>query len=82
MLNPATQPLPDWNEFTEYLRDHPGTMVRLRSGVYVQPLFEKAEDESCSDGFVYENFRWYTTGKSLTSRDFDMMSLITEKVPS
>ncbi len=75
MLNPATQPKPDWNEFTQYLLDHPGTFVLLRNGYYVKPVFEPAEDEHCVDGFGDENHRWKTDGTSITSVDFDMMEL-------
>ncbi len=75
--NPATQPAPDWNEFTEYVRDNPGTFVRIRNGYFVQPIFHKAEDQHCSDGFHDDatNHRWETDGKSIQSRDFDMMEI-------
>lgn len=75
MLNPATQPHLDWNEFTEYVRDHPGVFVKLRNGDIAQPLFHLAEDEHCSDGFNASGHRWYTHGTSLRSSDFDMMEL-------
>lgn len=82
MINPATQPRPDWNEFTEYLRDNPGTFVRLRNGVYVKPVFKPAEDEYCSDGFRADGFRWYTDGRSLTRSAFDMMEIDMGNVPA
>lgn len=76
MKNPATQPAPEWNEFTEYIRDNPGVFVRMRNGLYVRPVFSPAEDEHCSDGFEFDNnFRWKTDGQSITSSDYDMMEL-------
>jgi len=76
MINPATQPIPEWNEFTEYLRDHPGTTVIMRCGYSVKPMFSKAEGKYFSDRFYDKNHHWYTNGKSVTSSDFDMMSLV------
>ena len=77
MINPATQPTPNWNEFTQHVRDNPGCIVRIRNGYLVQPMFHQAEDKHCSDGFHDDvGHRWETNGRSITSRDFDMMSLI------
>lgn len=75
MLNPATQPTPDLNDFTKYIRDNPGTIVKIRNGYLVQPKFYEAEDEHCSDGFHDSHHRWYTNGRSIISTSFDMMEI-------
>lgn len=75
MINPATQRTADWNEFTQFIRDNPGTFVKLRNGYFVQPEFHEAEDKYCSDGFHTSAHRWQTNGISIQSIDFDMMSL-------
>lgn len=77
MLNPATHPT-KFNEFTKYLKDNPNTLVRLRDGTCVTPIFVPAEDETCEDAFFTENYShcWNTDGTSVTRRSLDMMETI------
>lgn len=86
MLNPATQPQDQLNEFTEAVR-RVGTYrylgryrVKLRNGDLVRPLFKEAEDETCSDCFITEDrkYYWNLDGTSITSRDYDMMEIVNE----
>lgn len=87
MINPATRPSDELNEFTltvqmffrptnEYGRKH--YAVRLRNGTLVRPVYKAAEDEYCEDAFFAENYKycWNLDGTSVTRRDYDMMEIV------
>ena len=75
MENPATRPADELNDFTTLIKEEPGTWVRIRNGYLVQPSFQAAEDETCFDCFSYPGHRWELNGRSIRSRDFDMMKI-------
>ena len=85
MLNPAThydrnRP----NDFTNMIiinqRYGVKTLIRLRNNTMVFPFFKEAEDETCSDVFATEDWKycWNMDGTSVTSRDYDMMEIVNE----
>lgn len=84
MLNPATHLQRDQlNMFTQVIADRwldfsDKTFVRLRNGTIVQPIFKPAEDHTCEDAFFTEdyNYCWNLDGTSITSRDYDMMEIL------
>lgn len=86
MINPATQPKNELNDFTSKVRqfalfskpDWSGYCVRLRNGTLVRPEFKAAEDETCEDAFFAEGYKycWNLDGTSITSRDYDMMDFV------
>lgn len=87
MLNPATKPSNELNDFTRYFaymkEGWPGRTeeywVKLRNGFLVRPVFKKAEDEYCEDVFVTNEpfmMYWNLDGTSITSRDYDMMEIV------
>lgn len=88
MMNPATKPRDELNEFTTQVKlcstsiggwDE-GAYVLLRNGALVRPDFKVAEDDTCTDAFFAEGYRycWNLDGTSVTSRDYDMMELIND----
>lgn len=87
MINPATRPSNELNEFTwnvknffrvdnEYGRSH--YLVRLRNGTLIRPEFKEAEDEYCEDAFFGEGYKycWNLDGTSVTRSDYDMMEIV------
>lgn len=92
MFNPATLPRDTMNVFTNYvlLYDKQGwplssdglsRWVKLRNGMIVRPKYQKAEDEYCEDSFVVNDpflMYWNLDGTSVTSRDYDMMEMVTK----
>lgn len=83
MKNPATHIYRDrLNEFTNVIaasqRFGAKTLVRLRNGTIVKPIYKPAEDETCEDAFFTEdyNYCWNLDGTSVTRRDYDMMELV------
>lgn len=83
MKNPATHIYRDrLNEFTNVIaasqRFGAKTLVRLRNGTIVEPIYKPAEDETCEDAFFTEdyNYCWNLDGTSVTRRDYDMMELV------
>lgn len=80
MINPATRPYDELNDFTQNIKDNPGTKVLLRDGRIVEPIFEPAEDEYCLDVFAATqgqwSGRWELNGKSVTRPDYDMMEIV------
>jgi hypothetical protein len=86
MINPATQPSNELNDFTSKVRqfslfskpDWSGYWVRLRDGTLVRPVFKAAEDDTCEDVFSAEDYRycWNLDGTSVTSRHYDMMEIV------
>jgi hypothetical protein len=89
-VNPATQPRDELNQFTwnvrhllrhsnDYGRKH--YSVRLRNGSLVQPEYKAAEDATCEDAFYAEGYRycWNLDGTSVTSREYDMMEIVTNQ---
>lgn len=82
MINPATQPSNELNDFTSKVRQFTlfsnGYCVRLRNGTLVRPAFQSAEDETCEDFFFAEGYKycWNLDGTSVTSRDYDMMDFV------
>jgi hypothetical protein len=77
MKNPATQSGEELNEFTQYIKDNPSCMVKLRDGVFVQPVFMAAEDEHCTDTFATVDWTmcWNMDGSSVTRYSLDMMEI-------
>jgi hypothetical protein len=77
MKNPATQSVDQLNGFTQYIKDNPSCMVKLRDGVFVQPMFMAAEDEYCTDSFATVDWTmcWNMDGSSVTRGDYDMMEI-------
>lgn len=84
MINPATQPQNELNDFTSNIRVIAKNLwaghywVELRNGTLVRPVFKAAEDETCEDHFFTEDYRycWNLDGTSVTSRDYDMMEIV------
>lgn len=82
MINPATQPRNQLNDFTKKVRQSisltNGYYVRLRNGTLVRPVFEAAEDETCEDAFYAEGYKycWDLDGTSVTRSDYDMMEIV------
>lgn len=84
MKNPATHTSRDeLNTFTQIIHDKwinssDKTLVRLRNGNIVEPIFKAAEDETCEDAFFTEDYSycWNLDGTSVTRRDYDMMEII------
>lgn len=88
MINPATQPQDQLNDFTQKVRalghsrfggwEKSGYCVRLRNGTLVRPEFKVAEDDTCEDAFFAEGYKycWNLDGTSVTSRDYDMMEIV------
>ena len=79
MINPATRPSNELNDFTQELLDTYRPTVRLRNGTLVQPEYKPAEDEYCEDAFYAEDYRycWNLDGTSVTRSDYDMMEIVT-----
>ena len=79
MQNPATRPQDEMNTFTRYIYENPGVEVKLANGSSVRPLFYKAKDDTCTDGFYLENWSmcWNLDGTSLKNSDFHMIEIIT-----
>lgn len=83
MLNPATHYRRDsLNEFTNTIvinqRHNVKTLVRIRNGTMVYPMFKEAEDSTCDDCFATEDwsFCWNLDGTSVTRQDYDMMEIV------
>ena len=86
MINPATQPRDQLNEFTRLVHNlltdnfygQETYAVRLRNGTLVRPVFKAAEDEFCEDAFFTENYKycWNLDGTSVTRSDYDMMEIV------
>jgi len=84
MINPATRPSNELNDFTNNIRTiarnfwSPNYWVKLRDGTLVRPIYTPAEDETCEDAFFAENYKycWNLDGTSVTSPDYDMMEIV------
>lgn len=77
MINPATQPQNELNEFTDAVKRGNGYFnVLLRNGEIVRPEFFPAEDEHCEDCFMTDDKCWNPDGTSVTRRDYDMMEIV------
>lgn len=82
MQNPATVRWVGLNEFTIFVKENPGCIVRLRNGEIVQPGFKPAEDKYCEDAFgpldgsYHPCYRWDTNGVALKNSDYDMMEIV------
>lgn len=86
MINPATRPSNELNDFTTLVRNmltdnfygQETYSVRLRNGTLVRPEYTPAEDETCEDAFFAENYRycWNLDGSSVTRSDYDMMEIV------
>ena len=77
MLNPATQPQDQMNEFTHAVWLLKGRKeVRLRNGELVRPVFIPAEDDTCEDCFGTDDYRWNLDGTSCVNRRYDMMEIL------
>lgn len=85
MLNPATQPQDQLNEFTElvqviHLRGWGHCKVRLRDGTMVCPYFKAAEHETENDVFFgnlgERMYCWNLDGTSVTRSAYDMMEIV------
>lgn len=82
MINPATRPSNELNEFTQCVKqmkfESSDYWVRLRNGTLVRPVFKEAEDEYCEDAFFGEGYKycWNLDGTSVTRRDYDMMEIV------
>jgi hypothetical protein len=79
MKNPATASVNEFNEFTKYVRDNPGTLVRLRNGFIAEPEYL---DHPGLDGRIFEmrwddkiRASWDANGKALYDEEFDMMEI-------
>lgn len=82
MINPATRPHDELNEFTstvssflnpnnDYGRKH--YRVKLRNGDLVQPIFKAAENAFFAEKYM---MRWYPDGTSVVRPALDMMELV------
>lgn len=85
MLNPATHYRNDsLNSFTNMIvinqKYEVRTLVRLRDGTMVYPVFKPAEDATCEDAFYADGYRycWNLDGTSVTRSDYDMMEIVEE----
>jgi hypothetical protein len=82
--NPATIIWKGLNEFTTFVKDNPGCVVRLRNGDIVQPKFYPAEDEYCEDVFTvgeyHRLYRWDSNGVALKNSDYDMMKIVSNEL--
>ena len=82
MINPATQPQDQLNDFTNNIRMIARNLwagnywVQLRNGELVRPVFMPAEDEYCIDCFGTDEYRWNLDGTSVTRNDYDMMEIV------
>lgn len=78
MINSATRPSNELNDFTQTLLNTYRPTVRLRNGALVQPEYKPAEDEYCADAFYAEDYRycWNLDGTSVTRSDYDMMEIV------
>jgi hypothetical protein len=86
VINPATRPSNELNDFTRQFsmmtEGWPTRTdeywVRLRNGTLVRPVFKSAEDATCEDAFYAEGYRycWNLDGTSVTSRHYDMMEIV------
>lgn len=89
-VNPATQPQDQLNKFTENVKWlgsnavdgelmwHATEWVRLRNGTLVRPVFKAAENDTCEDAFITEDYSycWNLDGTSVTRSDYDMMEIV------
>lgn len=57
--------------------------VRLRNGIILQPEFRPAEDETCSDSFMANDWSycWDDDGTSVTSSELDMIEIVPTIAP-
>lgn len=88
MLNPATKPNTELNDFTSVVkqfsryrtdeRDWGEYWVQLRDGTFVRPIFKEAEDDTSEPMFtsVDRRYCWNLDGTSITSRYYDMMEIV------
>jgi len=78
MKNPATASRLSLNDFTQFIKDNPGTKVLLRSGVIVEPIFKEAEDETCEDYFYNKDMEyvWEPNGAAASCSNHDMMEIV------
>ena len=84
MINPATCPRNELNSFTHLIVEYDvlgwaGRWVKLRNGTVARPVYKEAEDDTCEDCFFAEGYKycWNLDGTSITSRDYDMMEIVT-----
>lgn len=86
MKNPAVKRHYEFNDFTQYIYNYPGTSVLLRNDRVVQPIVFLGEDEwerdfSLPRGFTTKTWSmcWNLDGTSVTRSDYDMMEIF-EKI--
>ena len=84
MLNPATHYRNDFlNSFTNMIvinqKYNVQTVVRLRNGELVRPVFIPVEDETCEECFGTEGYRWNLDGTSVSNPRWDMMEIVSEE---
>lgn len=77
MINPATRPRNEVNDFTVRIVLGDGKVcVRLRNGEIVRPEFFPAADPTCEDCFMTDDKCWDPDGHSVTRSDYDMMEIL------
>ncbi len=83
MLNPATQPKNELNDFTNNIRVIAKNAwgkywIQLRDGTLVRPVLQLAEDPTEESAFYAEGHRycWNLDGTSVTNPRLDMMEIV------
>jgi hypothetical protein len=78
MDNPAALSQDQLNEFTRYIKENPGTLVELRNGAVLVPIYQCKTDDweecfRCNTGAWRGTLVWNLNGLSITSSDYDMI---------
>jgi hypothetical protein len=83
MMNPATQPQNELNDFTNNIRviaknSWGKYWIQLRDGTLVRPVLQLAEHPTEESAFYAEGHRycWNLDGTSVTNPRLDMMEIV------